>query len=148
MLLSLIASASVAGSWCGVVGIPTLNPRAAWEQGIVLDRLALIPHPGNRWAEAVSMLLEGFDIVVIAPPGPIPEEVACELAARARQTGGVLLSYGLWWGADVTLAVVGGSWHGLGNGRGRLRWRELTVRAWWGTNLAVSKDVRCWRTRN
>jgi hypothetical protein len=70
LLLALIAEASRAGSWCAVVGLPTLGAAAADELGIGLDRLALVPHPGPDWPGVVAALLDGFDIVVVAVPGP------------------------------------------------------------------------------
>jgi hypothetical protein len=129
VLLALLAAASRAGSWCAVVGLPALSPIAAAEMGIVLERLALVPHPGTEWTTIVAALLDGFDIVVAAPPGPIAPVVAGRLAARARQRGSVLMPAGSWAGADLTLAPVRGVWGGIGVGRGRLRFRELTVQA-------------------
>jgi hypothetical protein len=129
VLLALLAAASKAGSWCAVVGLPALSPIAAAEMGIVLERLALVPHPGTEWTTIVAALLDGFDIVVAAPPGPIAPVVAGRLAARARQRGSVLMPAGSWAGADLTLAPVRGVWGGIGVGRGRLRFRELTVQA-------------------
>jgi hypothetical protein len=41
----------------------------------------------------------------------------------------VLVSYGRWPGADLTLTAGRGSWDGLAAGRGRLRCRELTINA-------------------
>jgi hypothetical protein len=129
LLLALLAAASGAGSWCAVVGVPTLGAVAAAEAGIALDRLALVPNPGPDWTTVVAALLDGVDIVVAAPPGPIAPSVANRLAARARQRGSVFVSYGRWEGADITFDAVGGVWHGLGEGRGRLRARQLTVLA-------------------
>jgi hypothetical protein len=129
VLLALLAAASGAGSWCGVVGMPALSPTAAAEMGVVLDRLVFVPHPGTEWTTAVAALLDGLDIVVAAPPGPIAPAVAGRLAARARQRGSVFVPVGSWAGADLTIEAVADRWQGLGAGRGRLRARELTVRA-------------------
>ena len=49
LLLSLLTSASSAGSWCAVVGMPDLGLVAAAEFGIALGRLALVPDPGPDW---------------------------------------------------------------------------------------------------
>jgi hypothetical protein len=133
VLLALLAAASEAGSWCGVVGMPALSPIAAAEVGVALDRLVFIPHPGTEWTTAVAALLDGLDIVVAAVPhsvpGSIAPAVASRLAARARQRGSVLIPVGAWTGADLTIEAVADRWEGLGVGRGRLRARELTVRA-------------------
>jgi hypothetical protein len=127
VLLALLAAASAAGSWCAVTGLPDLGAAAAAEIGVALDRLALVPHPGPEWPSVAAALLDGFDLVVTAPPGPVGAAVANRLAARARQRGGVLIPYGRWPGADVVLEPVAGSWSGLGGGRGRLSRRELVI---------------------
>jgi hypothetical protein len=41
-----IAAASRAGAWAAVVGMPEAGILAAAEHGVVLERLAQIPHPG------------------------------------------------------------------------------------------------------
>jgi len=127
LLLSLLTSASSAGSWCAVVGMPDLGLVAAAEFGIALGRLALVPDPGPDWPAVVAALLDGIDVVVAAPPGPVPVALAGRLAARARQRGGVLVPYGRWTGADVVLEATAGGWSGLGRGRGRLCRHELVV---------------------
>ncbi len=128
VLLALLAGASAAGSWCAVVGLPDLGAVAAAEIGIDLERLALVPHPGPEWPSVVAALLDGCDVVAVAtPPGPVAASVAGRLAARARQRGSVLVPYGPWSGADLTLEPVAGSWYGLGQGRGRLARRELVI---------------------
>jgi hypothetical protein len=143
-MLALLAAASEAGSWCAVVGVPTLNAVAAAEMGIALDRLALVPTPGQEWATTVAALLDGLDVVVAAPPGPVAESLSARLAARARQRGSVLVPYGQWRGADLSIEAVRGNWHGLGAGRGRLRRRELTLRAWGRGSAAVPREVNLW----
>jgi len=129
VLLSLLGTASAGGAWTAVVGMPALNPAAAAELGACLDRLALVPYPGPEWTAVVAALLDGFDLVVAAPPGPVAAAVAARLAARARQRGGVLVGFGSWPGAELVLRPDGGTWAGLGHGRGRLVRRELRVLA-------------------
>jgi hypothetical protein len=129
LLLALLAAPSAAGSWCAVVGMPTLGMAAAAEMGIALDRLALVPHPGPQWTTVVGALLDGFDVVVAAPTGTVAASVRQQLAARARQRSSVLVPFGDWDGADVVLSPVEGMWLGLGQGHGRLRCRELTISA-------------------
>ena len=144
LLLALLAGASQAGSWCAVVGVPTLGAAAAAELGIALDRLALVPNPGPDWATVVAALLDGVDIVVAAVPGPVAASVATRLTARARHRGSVLVPYGRWSGADVTLNAVGAGWHGLGAGRGRLRGRQLTITARGRGAAGVPRRVDAW----
>jgi hypothetical protein len=144
VLLALLAAASRAGSWCAVVGLPALSPIAAAEMGIALERLALVPHPGTEWTTIVAALLDGVDIVVAAPPGPVAPVVAGRLAARARQRGSVFMPAGAWAGADLTVAPVRAGWAGLGVGRGRLRRREMTIQARGRGAAAAPREVTLW----
>jgi hypothetical protein len=144
LVLALLAEASRSGSWCAVVGVPTFGAVAAAEVGIRLDRLALVPHPGPEWATVVAALIDGVDVVVVAVPGTVSGSVASRLAARARQRGCVLLPYGAWDGADVTLRVLRGVWEGLGQGRGRLRRREVTISARGRGAAGRPREVTVW----
>ena len=144
LLLALLSEASRSGSWCAVVGVPALGALAAAESGIALDRLALVPNPGPEWPTVVAALIDGVDVVVTAVPGPISASVASRLVARARQRGSVLVPYGQWAGADVTLQVMHGMWDGLGVGRGRLRRREVTITARGRGAAARPKEITMW----
>ncbi|GAA0803475.1 hypothetical protein Sya03_27670 [Spirilliplanes yamanashiensis] len=144
LMLALLAAASQAGSWCAVAGLPALGVLAAAELGIALDRLALVPHPGPEWPTVVAALLDGVDVVVVAVPGGVSAAVTARLAARARQRGAVLVPYGPWTGADVTLQISHGAWEGLGRGRGRLRRRRVTVAASGRGAAARGKELTVW----
>jgi hypothetical protein len=144
LLLALLAGASRAGSWCAVVGVPELGALAAAEGGIALDRLALVPNPGPEWPTVVAALIDGVDVVVMAVPGPVSASIASRLVARARQRGSVLMPFGHWDGADVTLQVVRGRWDGLGAGHGRLRRREVTIAARGRGAAARPREITVW----
>jgi hypothetical protein len=144
LLFALLAEASAAGTWCAAVGLPSLGLVAAAEAGVAVERLALVPHPGPEWTGVVAALLDGVEIVVAAVPGSVPARVAERLAARARQRGGVLVPVGRWPGADLTLEVVDGAWHGLGHGRGRLRAREVRVAAYGRGAAARTRFADLW----
>ena len=144
LLLALLSAASTAGSWCAVVGVPTLGALAAAESGIALDRLALVPNPGPEWPTVVAALIDGVDVVVIAVPGTVSASITSRLVARARQRGCVLVPYGRWDGADVTLQVTQGLWEGLGAGHGRLRRRKVTVVARGRGTAARPKEITMW----
>ncbi len=144
LMLALLAATSRAGSWCAVVGVPALGALAAAELGIALDRLVLVPNPGPEWPTVVAALIDGVDVVVVAVPGLVAAPVAGRLAARARQRGSVLVPYGQWDGADVSLRVVRGRWEGLGAGRGRLRRRLLTVAARGRGAAARPREATVW----
>jgi hypothetical protein len=144
LVLALLAEASRSGSWCAVVGVPALGLVAAADTGIAVERLALVPNPGPEWATVVAALIDGVDVVVTAIPAAVTASVASRLAARARQRGSVLVPYGRWDGADLTLQVVRGMWEGLGQGRGRLRRRELTILARGRGAAARPKEIKVW----
>ena len=144
LLLALLAEASRSGSWCAVVGVPALGAVAAAESGVALDRLALVPHPGPDWPTVVAALIDGVDLVVTAVPGGVSGSIASRLVARARQRGSVLVPFGDWSGADVTLRVVAGRWEGLGAGHGRLRRRQVTVLARGRGAAARPKEATMW----
>jgi hypothetical protein len=129
LLFAVLAEASRAGSWCAVVGVPSLGAVAAAEAGVATERLALVPHPGTDVAGVVAALVDGMDVVVVGGTARFSAADVRRLAARARQRGAVLMPYGPWHGADLELSCAEGRWHGLGAGHGHLRSREVTVRA-------------------
>jgi hypothetical protein len=144
LLLALLAEASRSGSWCAVVGLPSLGALAAQENGIALERLALVPDPGPDWPTVIAALIDGVDIVVAAVPGQVAPAIADRLVARARQRGSVLMPFGQWPGADVTLQVTAARWEGLSAGRGRLRRREVTILARGRGAAARPKEITLW----
>lgn len=130
LALALAAGASQAGSWCAVVGLPSLGAAAAEEAGIDLDRLVLVPSPGQQWATAVGALLDGFDVVLARPTKQIKAAEARRLAARARERRAVIVTLGPWPDAvDLRLRVVGTEWAGLHAGYGRIAARVANVAA-------------------
>jgi hypothetical protein len=144
LLLALLSAASRAGSWCAVVGVPGLGALAAAESGIALDRLALVPNPGPEWPTVVAALIDGVDVVVAAVPGPVSASISSRLVARARQRGSVLVPFGQWSGADVTLQVMNGRWDGLGAGHGRLRRRTVTITARGRGAATRPREITLW----
>src|SRR5438874_3165256 len=52
LVLSLVADATVAGSWAAFVGMPWVGVVAAAESGIDLERVAFVPYPTReRWVD-------------------------------------------------------------------------------------------------
>jgi hypothetical protein len=129
LLLSLLAGASRSGSWCAVVGIPSLCAVAAAEAGVVIERLAFVPDTGSDAAGVIAALLDGLDVVAVGNLSRLSSVDSRRLTARARQRGVVLLPYGSWPGADLDLSCDPGRWHGIDAGHGYLREREVTVSA-------------------
>lgn len=129
LLLALLAAATAQGAWAAVVGVGDLGVLAAAEAGVVVRRLALVPRPGPDPAPVAAALLDGIGLVALAGADRIPAGARRSLAARARQRGSVLLPLGRWPGADVELGCRTEAWHGTDDGHGRLRSREVVVRA-------------------
>ncbi|MEV0649934.1 hypothetical protein AB0I28_32225 [Phytomonospora sp. NPDC050363] len=131
LLLSLLAGPASAGAWCAIVGHDGLSAPAIAEAGLDADRLALIPDAGTVLGDVVSALLDGLDVVAVHAPRGLPTSIGRRLAAKARKVGGVLLPFGTPIGqvarADAILEPVASRWAGLGQGRGRLRGREIDV---------------------
>lgn len=129
LMLGLLAAASHAGSWCGIVGVPSLGAEAAEEYGLDLGRLVLVPEPGPRWFAVASALAEVLPIVAVKPGARPRDGDISRLAARLRDRGTALLTLGAWPGADALLSVSDPRWRGLGDGHGYLAGREVTVTA-------------------
>ena len=129
LLLALLAAATAQGSWAAVVGVGDLGVLAAAEAGVVVRRLALVPRPGRDPAPVAAALLDGVGLVALANADRMPSGARRSLLARARQHGAVLLPLDRWPGADVELSCHAEAWHGAEAGYGRLRSREVVVRA-------------------
>src|SRR5688500_18731650 len=114
LALALAAGASAAGSWCAVVGLPSLGAAAAAEAGIDLERLVLVPSPGAQWATTVAALLDGFDVVLARPTAQVKAGEARRLAARARERRAVIVALGSWPDTvDTRIRVVESEFAGL-----------------------------------
>ncbi|MGH3981934.1 MAG: hypothetical protein ACRDST_04370 [Pseudonocardiaceae bacterium] len=129
LLLALLASATGQGAWAAVIGVGDLGVLAAAEAGVVVRRLALVPRPGPDPVPVVAALLDGVSLVALAGAERMPSGARRSLVARARQRGSVLLSLDRWPGADVELNCRAEAWRGAEAGYGRLRSREVVVRA-------------------
>ena len=129
LLLALLAEPSTAGSWCSVVGIPEFGAEAARSAGVTLERLALVPNPGQRWLSIVAALSEVMGVVAVRPPGRVGPADANRLAARMREHGCVLLACGEWPRTEASLSLGRPQWFGLGEGHGYLTGREVEVTA-------------------
>ncbi|MFT4029402.1 MAG: hypothetical protein QM675_05960, partial [Protaetiibacter sp.] len=127
LALQLLREPSRAGAWCAVVGMPDLGIEAAAAAGIELDRLALVPHPGEQWFAVVSALVDAVAVVLVQPPARVREAAAARLAARLRQRGAVLVSMREWPRAQARLTISESDWVGIGAGFGHLAARQVTV---------------------
>ena len=149
LALGLLQGPSAAGSWCAVVGVPDLGLEAAAGLGLDLERLVLVPHPGEQWLSVVSALVDVVSVVLVKPPlregrARLGDAAASKLASRLRQREAVLVSLGEWPRTDARLTVSASTWAGIGAGFGHLTARQVTVssasRSWAGR----SKSRRLW----
>jgi hypothetical protein len=135
LLLGMVAAATAAGSHVAVVGQPRFGLLAASEMGAQLNRLAMVPDPGEDPIEVAAILLDGLDLVVLGLGGrSVPPSRARAVVARARSKGATLLvTDGHWDGVELRLDAAVRSVDGVGtgerSGRGRLRNLRLEVRA-------------------
>ncbi len=148
LLIAVLAGPSLAGSWCAVLGVPTLGLVAAAGAGVAVDRLALVPAPGPAWPSVTAALLDAVDLVVVAPGARVRAGDARRLAARARQRGSVLVPYGVpaggWEGADLRLSVAEAQWSGLGAGWGHLRARQVLLHSDGRGSAARPRRAQVW----
>ena len=127
LVMALMAGPSADGVWCGVVGMPDFGLEAAAGFGIDLDRLALVPHPGDEWLTVTAAMADVVGVVVTRPPKRVPDSAVARLQARIRQREALLIVLGDWPGSEARLEVRRTEWSGLGTGHGHLRGREMTV---------------------
>lgn len=127
----LAARVTSAQGWVAAIGLPDLGLVAAAEAGVDLGRLVLVPAPGDQWPKAVAAMVDGFELLLLHPPGRPRAGDARRLAARVKERGSILILLDASWpeSPDVSLTVEGISWEGLGQGRGRLDGRRVRVSA-------------------
>ena len=127
LIMALLAGPSAAGSWCAVVGVPEFGVEAASRFGIDLDRLVLVPHPGDQWLAVTAAIADVMGVVVTRPPKRATDASVARLSARLRQRGATLLVLGTWPQSEAMLSLSHSEWHGIGEGHGHLASREVTV---------------------
>ena len=129
--------------------MPDLGVEAAAGLGLDLERLVLVPHPGEQWLSVVSALVDVVSIMLVRPPVRdgrvrITDGSASKLASRLRQREAVLVSLGDWPGAQARLAVTSSNWAGLGSGFGHLTGRQVTVSSTAAAWQGRAKSRRLW----
>lgn len=127
LLMLMLAGPSAAGSWCGVVGVPEFGIEAASRYGIDLERLVLVPDPGEQWLAATAAVADVMDVVVTRPPKRATDGAVSRLAARLRQRGTTLVVLGPWPQTEAMLSLSGSEWSGIGDGHGYLAARQATI---------------------
>jgi hypothetical protein len=154
LLMALLAAPSQAGSWCGIVGMPEFGVEAAASFGIDLERLVLVPHPGDQWLAVTAAMADVMTVVVTKPPlSPSNRNMGASegnlarLAARLRQRGSTLIVTGnaaknAWSQSEALLSLSQSEWSGIGEGNGHLSSRQVTVTV--SGKVGRSKSARLW----
>ena len=127
LVMTLLAGPSAAGSWCAVVGVPEFGVEAASRFGIDLERLVLVPHPGDQWLAVTAVVADVMGVVVTRPPKQASDASVARLSARLRQRGATLLVLGTWPQSEAMLSLSDSEWFGVGEGHGHLAARQVTV---------------------
>jgi hypothetical protein len=132
LLLAMLAGPSASGFWCGVVGVPEFGIEAAAAFGVDLDRLVLIPHPGDQWLAVTAAIADVMTVVVTKPPRQATDASLSRLSARLRQRGSTLIVLGngttqAWPQTEAMLSLGESNWSGIGDGFGHLTARQVTV---------------------
>lgn len=127
LLMTLLSGPSASGLWCGVVGVPEFGIEAADRFGIDLERLVLVPEPGDQWLAVTAAVADVMGVVVTRPPRRASDGSVARLAARLRQRGATLLVLGDWPQAEARLQLSESVWGGIGTGFGHLEARQVTV---------------------
>lgn len=127
LLGALLSASSQRGSWCAVIGMPTLGVEAMADLGVALDRLILVPEPGARWLSIASSLSEVVPLVAVHPRSRVSDAEVSRLNARLRDRASTLLVTASWPQAEATLRIERTEWLGLGSGWGLLSERIVTL---------------------
>ncbi|NYJ30826.1 hypothetical protein [Galbitalea soli] len=143
LLMTLLAAPSQAGSWCAVVGMPEFGAEAAAGFGVDLERLVLVPDPGEQWLAVTAAMADAMSIVVTRPPKRTSDGNLARLSARLRQRGSTLIVMGSWPQSEAMLSLSDSAWSGIGAGHGHLAARQATVTV--STRLGgAPRSARVW----
>jgi hypothetical protein len=142
LLMALLAGPSAAGSWCGVIGVPEFGVEAAKHFGIDLERLVLVPHPGEQWLGVTAAIADVLGVVVTRPPKRASDSSVARLSARLRQHGATLIVLGPWPQSEAMLSLSDSRWSGIGQGNGHLSARQATVTV--SSRAGRPRSARLW----
>jgi len=127
LLWALIAEATASGTWCALVGMPDAGLAAAEGMGVNLDRLVLVPHPGEQWLSVVSALIDVVGIVALGPSRPPSDRALSTVLGRLREREATILSRPGWPRTEASISVSAHRWRGLGEGHGVLHEHHISV---------------------
>lgn len=137
LALHVVSQATQNGSWLAAVGVDHLGLVAAHEQRVALERLVVV-NPGvgvDAWVSAVGIAIEGFGVVLLSVPQRLAARDATRIMNRiqARRVVAVCvdppgrLGSGRGLVPDIELRTTTIAWHGIDEGAGHVRSREMVV---------------------
>ena len=138
--LALSAAATRAGSWLAVVDVPNLGIAAAIEAGVAVERIVLAqpPHASREWVTTVAALVEGFDVLIVAPPASLSANDARRLQTRIMARQSVLIVVELpaltssassnVFSSDLDVCADTVAWSGIEQGGSHITQRTVQVR--------------------
>ena len=112
-----------------------ISPAAAWETGVVGERLVIVRCEDSiLWPKVTAALLEGVRALYAEVPARVKDQDLRRLAAlaRARKTAVALRAMGNGLPSGVAylrLRAIGVTWEGADRGHGRLTRRRLVLEA-------------------
>jgi hypothetical protein len=149
--LALSAAATRAGSWLAVVGVPNLGIAAAIEAGVAVERIVLAqpPRASREWITTVAALVEGFDVLIVAPPASLSQHDARRLQTRILARQSVLIVVDMpalpslgspdVFTSDIDVRTDTVAWSGIEHGGSHITQRTVNVRVA-GRRCAVPRE--------
>jgi hypothetical protein len=125
LVWSLLAEASSRGIWCALVGLPDMGIAAAQDMGVNVDRLVLVPYPGEQWLPVVGALSDVVGIIALGPVARPSDRMTATLMGRLRERDTTLLVSSTWPKVEANIRVTSHHWEGLGRGHGMLSHHRL-----------------------
>jgi len=142
--LAVLVAPTQAGSWAGVVGLPSCGVQAAADLGVSLERTVFVADPtsGSRAssqqadaAAVLSALVDGVDVLLLAHHvvNSLSPSLLRRLQTRVQSRGGILVvvnetnpsTSSL--SADIRLTATTEQWQGVGSGHGHLQRRRVLL---------------------
>ena len=137
LALRVVAQATQAGSWLGVVGVHNIGVQAASEQGIALQRVVFVQPAISRaeWVSTVAAAADGFDVLMLEVPHGITVADARRVQTRIQSRRNALVLVGTTqklalqsvFQPDVVMDTTTTQWNGIERGAGHVQSREVCV---------------------
>jgi hypothetical protein len=132
-----MAAPTRAGSWAGVVGLPSVGVAAAAELGVELSRTIFVADTSTSsktssdMAAILSALIDGVEVLVLSRRvvAAVSDGVMRKLHTRMQSRGSVLVLVGDPGSisADVRVNASTVMWEGVGAGNGHLQRRRVNI---------------------